>query len=140
MLSVFTLKKMSCPKCFSKSRLKCAKSPLPVDVNRLKTSLLKVLLKNNDRKWNLFTSHEATSSLGRFPLALQVGRPHSKARGKRPGDKVVHESNFQHHFSFFILCAAPSSKLRAGVTRDGPIISMKPKGPKVTSSGLLPRL
>ena len=86
------------------------------------------------------TSHEATSSPRRFPLALQVGRPNSKARGKRPGDEVAHEGNFQHNFSFFILCAAPSPKLRAGITRDSAIISMKPKGPKVCSSVLLTRL
>ena len=31
-----------CPKMCSKSRLKCAKSPFPVDVRRSKTSLLKL--------------------------------------------------------------------------------------------------
>ena len=30
-----------------------------------------------------------TSSSGRFSLALEVGRPTSKAREKRPGDEVV---------------------------------------------------
>ena len=45
LLSVFTLKKTSCPNFFSKSRLLCAKSLLPVGVRRSKTSLLKVLLK-----------------------------------------------------------------------------------------------
>ena len=30
----------------------------------------------------------ATSSPGRFSLALEVGRPTSKAREKRPGDEV----------------------------------------------------
>ena len=35
-----------CPKVCSKSRLRCAKSQFPVDVRRLKTSLLK--LPNND--------------------------------------------------------------------------------------------
>ena len=34
-----------CPKICSKSRLKCAKSPVPVDERDSKTSLLKVLLK-----------------------------------------------------------------------------------------------
>ena len=133
MLSVFTLKETCFSKFFSKSRLKWAKSPLPVDVHRSKTSLLKVLLK-------IMTENGSNFPLGRLPLALQVGRPNSKAREKGPGNEVVHESNFQHHFSFFILCAAPSSKLRAGVTRDGAIISMKLKGPKVSSSSLLPRL
>ena len=33
---------------------------------------------------------------------------------------------FPRSFCLFILCAAPSSKLRAGVTRDGAIISMEP--------------
>ena len=32
---------------------------------------------------------DATSSVGRFPPALRVGRPTSKARKKRPGDEVV---------------------------------------------------
>ena len=36
--SVFTLKETICPKICSKSRLKSAKSPLPVDVRRSKTS------------------------------------------------------------------------------------------------------
>ena len=62
--------------------------------------------RNYDRKRNLFTSHEAASSTGRFPLALEVGRPTSEARGKRPGDEVTHEGNFQHHFLslFFARC------------------------------------
>ena len=33
-LSVFTLIETTCPKICSKSQLKCAKSPLPVDVRR----------------------------------------------------------------------------------------------------------
>ena len=45
LLSVFTLKETICPQICSKSRLKSAKSPLPVDVCRSKTSLLKVLQK-----------------------------------------------------------------------------------------------
>ena len=45
LLSVFTLKETICSQICSKSRLKSAKSPLPVDVRRSKTSLLKVLLK-----------------------------------------------------------------------------------------------
>ena len=47
LLSVFTLKETSCPKFFSKSRRKCAKSLLPVDVRRSKTSLfhLKIMRK-----------------------------------------------------------------------------------------------
>ena len=40
-LSVFTLKERFFPRICSKSRLKSAKSPLPVDVRRSKTSLLK---------------------------------------------------------------------------------------------------
>ena len=39
-LSVFTLRETICPKFCSKSRLKCAKSPLPVDARPSKTSLL----------------------------------------------------------------------------------------------------
>ena len=45
LLSVFTLKETICPKICSKSRLKSAKSLLPVDVRRSKTSLLKALPK-----------------------------------------------------------------------------------------------
>ena len=45
LLSVFTLKETICAKICSKSRLKSAKSLLPVDVRRSKTSLLKVLPK-----------------------------------------------------------------------------------------------
>ena len=45
-LSVFTLIETTCPKICSKSQLKCAKSPLPVDVRRSKTSLLKLF--NNE--------------------------------------------------------------------------------------------
>ena len=40
--SVLILKETICPKICSKSRLKCAKSPFPVDVRRSKTSLLKL--------------------------------------------------------------------------------------------------
>ena len=42
LLSVFTLKGTFCPRICSKSRLKSAKSPYPVDVRRSKTSLLKL--------------------------------------------------------------------------------------------------
>ena len=42
LLSVFTLKERFCLRICSKSRLKSAKSPLPVDVRRSKTSLLKL--------------------------------------------------------------------------------------------------
>ena len=45
LLSVFTLKEKICTQICWKSRLKSAKSSLPVDVRRSKTSLLKVLLK-----------------------------------------------------------------------------------------------
>ena len=44
-VSVFTLKESIFPKLCSNSRLKSAKSPLPVDLRLSKTSLLKVLLK-----------------------------------------------------------------------------------------------
>ena len=40
--SVLILKETICPKICSKSRLKCAKSPFPVDVRGSKTSLLKL--------------------------------------------------------------------------------------------------
>ena len=40
--SVLILIETICPKICSKSRLKCAKSPFPVDVRRSKTSLLKL--------------------------------------------------------------------------------------------------
>ena len=46
--SVLILIETICPKICSKSRLKCAKSPFPVDVRRSKTSLLK--LPNNPRQ------------------------------------------------------------------------------------------
>ena len=42
LLSVFTLTETICPNICSKSWLKSAKSPLPVDVRRSKTSLLKL--------------------------------------------------------------------------------------------------
>ena len=42
LLSVFTLKGTFCSRICSKSRLKSAKSPHPVDVRRSKTSLLKL--------------------------------------------------------------------------------------------------
>ena len=58
LLSVFTLKETICPKICSKSRLKSAKSLLPVDVRRSKTSLLQGSPENGGRKWNLFSSHE----------------------------------------------------------------------------------
>ena len=44
-MSVFTLKESIFPKLCANSRLKSAKSPLPVDLRLSKTSLLKVLLK-----------------------------------------------------------------------------------------------
>ena len=44
--SVLILIEMICPKVCSKSRLKCAKSPLAVDVCRSKTSLLKLPIKS----------------------------------------------------------------------------------------------
>ena len=40
--SVLILIETICPKIYSKSRLKSAKRPLPVDVRRSKTSLLKL--------------------------------------------------------------------------------------------------
>ena len=40
--NVFTLIQMICPKIWSKSHLKIAKSPLPVDLRRSKTSLRKL--------------------------------------------------------------------------------------------------
>ena len=53
------LKRRFAPKFVQNHRLKCAKSPLPVDVrSSLKTSLFKVLLKIMTDKGNLFTSHE----------------------------------------------------------------------------------
>ena len=55
LLSVFTLKEKFCLRICSKSRLKSAKSPLPVDVHRSKTSLLK--LHNN---WHLDSIHGYT--------------------------------------------------------------------------------
>ena len=42
LLSVFTLIETICPRNCSKSRLRSAKSPLPVDVRRSTTSLLKL--------------------------------------------------------------------------------------------------
>ena len=42
LLSVFTLKETICPRIWSKSRPKSAKRPLPVDICRSKTSLLKL--------------------------------------------------------------------------------------------------
>ena len=38
----------------------------------------------------------------------------SKARGKRPGDEVAYESNFQDHFSFFILLRGTLIKIARG--------------------------
>ena len=42
LLSVFTLKETICPRICSKSRPKSAKTPLPVDVRRSKTPLLRL--------------------------------------------------------------------------------------------------
>ena len=52
-LSVFTLIETICPKVCSKSRLKCAKSPLSVDMRRSKTLLLRLPSeqKCNSMKW-----------------------------------------------------------------------------------------
>ena len=49
-LSVFTLTETICPKSCSKSRIKNAKSALPVDVRRSKTSLLKLPSNNRGRQ------------------------------------------------------------------------------------------
>ena len=49
LLSVLTLIETICPKICSKSRLKSAKSPLPVDPRRSKTSLLKLPNVNTTR-------------------------------------------------------------------------------------------
>ena len=48
LLSVFTLIETTCPNVCSKSRLKSAKSPLPLDVCRSKTSLLKLPPQNSE--------------------------------------------------------------------------------------------
>ena len=50
LLSVLILIETICPKICSKSRLKSARRPLPVEVRRSKTSLLKLLImQRNDR-------------------------------------------------------------------------------------------
>ena len=97
LLSVVLLliKETICLIICSKSRLKSAKSPLPVDVRRSwrrsKTSPLKVLLK-------IMTENGIYSHLM----------------------KVVSNT-----FLFVYSSCAPSSKLRAGITRDGAIISIE---------------
>ena len=58
LLSVFTLIETICPQICSKSRLKSAKSLLPVDVRRSKNVAAQGSPENGDRKWNLFTSHK----------------------------------------------------------------------------------
>ena len=50
--SVLILIETICLKVFSKSQLKCAKSPLPVDVRRSKTSLLKLLTSGKRRPFS----------------------------------------------------------------------------------------
>ena len=92
MLSVLTLKERICPQICSKSQLKYAKSPLPVDVASSKTSLVKVLLK-----------------------IMRDNGIYS------PPMKVISNT-----ILFVYSLGAPSSKLRAGVTRNGAIISMEP--------------
>ena len=44
LLSVFTLKETICPRICSKTLPRSSKSPLPVDVRRSKTSLLKLTI------------------------------------------------------------------------------------------------
>ena len=51
LLSVCSLIEMICPKICSNSRPKSAKSPLPVDVRRSKTSLLKLPISTADNKY-----------------------------------------------------------------------------------------
>ena len=66
LLSVFTLKETICPQICSKSRLKSAKSLLPVDVGSPE---------NGDGKWNSFTSHEGNFQHHFVPLFF-ARRPH----------------------------------------------------------------
>ena len=77
---VLTLKETICGKICSKSRLKCAKTSLPVDVRSWKTSLLKVPLKIMTENWNLFISHEG--NFQHYFVCLFFARPLIKiARG-----------------------------------------------------------
>ena len=60
--SVLILRETICPKICSKSRLKSAKRPFPVDVRRSKTSLLKLPIKARFKRQisqmtNLMTMH-----------------------------------------------------------------------------------
>ena len=56
-----------CPKMCSKSRLKCAKSPFPVDVRRSKTSLLKLPI---ERRGGAFSTRYGTDERGNLPHLL----------------------------------------------------------------------
>ena len=63
--SVLILTETICPKICSKSRLKSAKSPFPVDVRRSKTSLLKLPNRRLPRRLGL---HKG-------PVYMEVGNP-----------------------------------------------------------------
>ena len=63
--SVLILTETICPKICSKSRLKSAKSPFPVDVRRSKTSLLKLPNRRLPRRLGLH----------KRPVYMEVGNP-----------------------------------------------------------------
>ena len=87
---------------------------------------------SNTRPCVLHTNQKQLQSHSGAPIP----KPGESALETRLPMKVI----FNTIFLSLFFCAAPSSKLHAGVTRDGAIISMKLKGPRVSSSGLLPRI
>ena len=137
LLSVWTLKETICPKFCSKSRLKSAKGPPPVDVRRSKTSLLKVLLKIMTENGNL-PPMKVISNTILFVYSLRgalikiVRGYHTRWRnyfdwtnpvtGKirrypialsypdyndRKWKFTSHEGNFQHHFVCLFVARRP---------------------------------
>ena len=57
-----------------------------------------------DFGFSLCQLRAATSSPGRFSLALGAGRPAPKAREKRPGDEVVKSRTLTENIAFCEMC------------------------------------
>ena len=100
-LNVFTLIETICPKIFPKSRLKSAKSPLPVDVRRSKTWLVceQALLIGRAKRCS-----QTKTSLLKFPHFPKIGKTSSSKtnqlirdrRESRDGRKKERFSSVPH--------------------------------------------